>query len=135
MYSTLHKLTITKRLASELEDLDVPSSKKTLLNDSLLFVLACAGQERYGGQLIFDIGYSSKGRHVIVSSKSCHWHPPAGVMSRTRLVVQEDGYYYFQVLLLPKDDGKIDTTDHFLSVCEMMVSWMISKEITNFAQE
>ena len=48
--------------------------------------------------------------------------PSAGSISRTRIVVHEDGSFYFQVLLRSKEAGTMETVDHFLSVCEMMAN-------------
>ena len=52
----------------------------------------------------------------------CHWHPPAGCISQTRIVVHENGTFYFQVLLRSKEAGTMETVDHFLSLCEMMAN-------------
>ena len=91
--------------------------------DKFPAILAFAGQEKYGDVLNFKIGYTTlKGYHIILSSKVCHWHPPAVSMSRIRIVVHEDGNFYFQVLLRSKEAGILETVDHFLSVCEMMAS-------------
>ena len=49
----------------------------------------------------------------------CHWHPPAGAVSRTRVVVHADGSFYFQVLF---QSGKIETIDQFLNLCEMIAN-------------
>ena len=50
--------------------------------------LALAGQAKYDF-LQFDVGCTvTKGAHVIiVGCKVCHWHPPAGSISRTRAAV------------------------------------------------
>ena len=60
--------------------------------------------------------------HVLIRCKVCHWHPPAGSVSQTRIVVYEDGSFYFQVLRHSKEAGTMETIDHFLSVCEMMAN-------------
>ena len=96
------RLVMAKRLASQFEH--VPSAKR-IDSDNFPAVLARAGQKRYGCLLNFETGYTTKGPHVIVTCKSCHWHPPAGTISRTRIVVHEDGTYYFQVLLHSKETG------------------------------
>lgn len=118
---------MAKRLASD-DDVEfeqdelLPSSKREPPKDSFPLLLSRAGRERYGELLNFDMGNSCKGYHVIITCKLCYWHPPAGAVSRTRVVVQEDGHYYFQVLLLTKEEGTITSTDHFLSLCEMMAN-------------
>ena len=121
---------MAKRPASQLEI--VQYSKRTPPLDSFLATLVRAGLEIYGDHLVFDVGYTdSKGCHLIVSCKVCHWHPPAGSISRTRTVVHEDGKFYFQVLLRSKEAGTMETVDHFFIVCEMMAN---VKNNTNFAQ-
>jgi hypothetical protein len=91
--------------------------------DSFPAILSRAGQEKYGDLLNFEIGYTiSKGCHLIVGCNVCHWHPPAGSVSRTRIVVQEDGAFSFQVMLHSKEVGKIETVEHFLNVCDMMAN-------------
>ena len=113
------RLVMAKRLASQFEH--VPSAKR-IDSDNFPAVLARAGQKRYGCLLNFETGCTTKGPHVIVTCKSCHWHPPAGTSSRTRIVVHEDGTYYFQVLLHSKETGRMETVDQFLSACGMMAN-------------
>ena len=61
-----------------------------------------------GEQLNFDLGCTdSQGSHVIVTSKLCHLHPPAGIVSRARILVSEDGTFHFQVLLISKEESKV----------------------------
>lgn len=85
-------------------------------------VLSQSCQEKYGEELNFQLGYSSTGgSHIIVSSKLCHFHPPAGTISCTRLMVHEDGSFNFQVLLQSKEAGKLATVEDFLKVCSMMI--------------
>ena len=43
-------------------------------------------------------------------------------MSRTRIVVAEDGAFDFQVLLMSKEKGKLSTVDEFLALCERMTN-------------
>ena len=112
---------MAKRPGSQLENLH--DSKRVPPPDNFPAILAGAGQEKYGNRLNFEVGCTfSKGHHVIVSCKVCHWHPPAGSISRTRVVVYEDGSFYFQVLLRSKESGTMETVDHFLSVCAMMAN-------------
>ena len=83
--------------------------------------LARAGREKYGEALNFQLGFSALGgSHVAVSSKLCHFHPPAGTISRARVIVQEDGNFNFQILLQSKESGKLETVDEFYRLCEMM---------------
>lgn len=112
---------MAKRLGSQLEN--VQDVKRVPPSESFPAILAQAGQEKYGDLLNFEIGYTpSKGYHVIVGCKVCHWHPPAGSLSRTRTVVYDDGSFDFQVLLRSKQAGTMETVDQFLSVCEMMAN-------------
>ena len=112
---------MAKRPGSQLENLQ--DSKRVPPPESFPAILARAGQEKYGDMLNFEIGYTpGKGYHVIVGCKVCHWHPPAGSVSHARIVVYEDGSFYFQVLLQSKEAGTMETVDHFLSVCEMMAN-------------
>ena len=85
-------------------------------------ILASAGKKKYGDQLNFELGYTDQGSHVTVTSKFCHLHPPAGIVSRTRIVVSEDGTFTFQVLLCCKENGKLTTVDEFLNLCERITS-------------
>ena len=101
---------MAKQLGSQLETL--PGTKRVPSPESFPAILAQAGQEKYGDLLNFEIGYTpSKGYHVTVGCKVCHWHPPAGSISRTRIVVYEDGIFYFQVLLRSKEAGTMETVD------------------------
>ena len=103
---------MAKRPVSQLENMQ--DTKRVPPPDSIPAILAQAGQEKYDDHLNFEVGYTtSKGYHVIVGSKMCHWHPPAGSISRTRTVVHEDGSFYFQVLLRSKEAGTMETVDHF----------------------
>ena len=114
---------MTKRPVSlsQLENLEV--AKRVPPPENFPTLLARAGENKYGGLLHFEVGYTvSKGHHLIVGSKVCHWHPPAGTISRARIVVYEDRSFYFQVLLRSKEAGTMETVDHFLSVCEMMAN-------------
>lgn len=112
---------MSKRPGSQLENSQ--DAKRVPPPDSFPAILARAGQEKYGELLNFEMGYTpSKGYHVIVGCKVCHWHPPAGSVSRTRTIVYEDGSFFFQVLLRSKEAGTMETVDHFLSVCEMMAN-------------
>ena len=91
----------------------LPKKRKTL--NLFKSQLISRGEDQYGGKLNFETGESEKGTHVQVTSILCHHHPPAGTISRTRLLVYEDGTYCFQVLLLSKEDGKI-TIQQFLDL-------------------
>ena len=89
---------MAKRSAIQLENMQ--NAKKMPPPDKFPAILARAGQEKYGDVLNFEVSYTtSKGYHVMVGSKVCHWHPPAGSISRSKIVVHEDGSFYFQVLL------------------------------------
>ena len=90
--------------------------------DSFPAILSRAGREKYGEVLNFEVGYTTKGCHLIVRCSACHWHPPAGPVSRTRIVVYEDGAFIFQVLLYSKEVGRVETVEHFLDVCDMMAN-------------
>lgn len=83
-------------------------------------VLSQTCQEKYEAELNFQLKYSSAGSHIVVTSKLCHFHPPAGIISRARLVVHEDGSFEFQVLLQCKETGNLQTVEDFVKVCNMM---------------
>ena len=113
-------IVMAKRPAIQFKNMQ--NAKKMPPPDKFPAILAQAGQ-KYSDVLNFGVGYTtSKGYHIIVGSKVCHWHPPAGSISRTRIVVHEDGTFYFQVLLCSKEAGTMETDDHFLSVCEIMAN-------------
>ena len=76
---------MAKRPASQLTE-NLQKTKKVAPPDGFLTILARAGQEKYGDHLNFEIGCTSKGYHLIVGCKLCHLHPPAGSISRTRIV-------------------------------------------------
>ena len=100
-----------KRPGSQLENLQ--DVKRVPPPKSFPAILARAEQEKYGN---FDLGYAAlKGYYVVVGCKVCHWHPPAGSVSQTRIIIYKDGSFYFQVLLRSKEAGTMETIDHFLS--------------------
>ena len=82
-------------------------------------ILSRAGKEE---DLNFELSCTESHDLVIVSSKLCHFHSPAGLVSRTRIVVTEDGAFDFQVLLLSKEKGKLSTVAEFLALCERMTN-------------
>lgn len=94
--------------------------------------LTLAGQAKFKDSLHFNVEYkASKGSHLIVYCKVCHWHPQAGSISRTIVAVHEDVSFFLQVLLRSKTVGKIKSVDEFLSVSEMMTNlkgwiWVLS---------
>ena len=112
---------MAKRLA--FPDEESQAKKRAPSTEGFLAVLARKGQEKYGELLSFDVGYTTtKGLHLIVGCKVFHWHPPAGSISRLRLVVYDDESFYFQVMLHSKEIGRIENIDHFLSLCDMMAN-------------
>ena len=119
---------MAKRAAAQDEALSpakrVPTLQSSIVEpDISVGSLALAGQAKYDTSLNFDVGYTAtKGSHLIVGCKVCHWHPPAGSISRTRVVVHEDRSYFFQVLLREKNSGKLQSVDEFLNICEMMAN-------------
>ena len=85
--------------------------------------LAQAGRETFADKLQFDVVSTDKqARLLVVGCKTFHWNPPAGFLSRTRVLVHEDRSYFFQVLLKSKQVGEIETEKQFLSLCEMMAN-------------
>ena len=124
-------LTIAGKSAEYLQEDVLPTSKKattsatlyTTATDSFLARLARAGIEKYLSHLNINTAYTAtKGSHLTVTCKLCHWHPPVGAISRTRLVIHEDGSFYFQVLLDMKQCGVMETCEEFLLICEMMAN-------------
>ena len=81
-------------------------------------------RKKYGDQLNFELGYTDQASHVTVTSKFCHLHPLAGIVSHTRIVivVSEDGIFTIQVLLCCKEDGKLTTVDEFMNLRERITS-------------
>ena len=88
---------MAKRSGSSLDG-SLPATKRTSLHDDLaacpplsLTRLAQAGQRNYDEELQFDVVSTDKpSRLLVVGSKTFHWHPPAGFLSRTRVIV----HYY-----------------------------------------
>ena len=120
---------MAKRSGSSLDG-SLPATKRTSLHDDLaacpplsLTRLAQAGQRNYDEKLQFDVVSTDKpSRLLVVGCKTFHWHPPAGFLSRTRVIVHEDRSYFFQVLLRSQQSGEIQTEDQLLSLCEMMAN-------------
>ena len=123
--SLSRRSTNISRNLSQLENLQ--DAKRVPPPKSFPAILARTGQEKYSDLLNFDLGCTtSKGYHILIGCKvchhlCCHWHPPAGSVSRMRIVVYKDGSFYFQVLLRSKEAGTMETIDHFLSVCKRAV--------------
>ena len=85
--------------------------------------LAQAGRTQFTDKLQFDVVSTDKqARLLVVGCKTLHWNPPAGFLSRTRVLVHEDRSYFFQVLLRSKQVGEIETENQLLSLCEMMAN-------------
>ena len=116
---------MAKRTASqrEADDKDEDEHADTKRPRDFLAVLFETGSEKYGEVLNFELGCTAnKGRHLLVSCKVYHWHPPAGSISRKRLVVQEDNSFSFQVMFHCKESGILEIPEDFLSLCDMMVN-------------
>ena len=119
---------MAKRSGSSLDG-SLPATKRTSLHDDLaacpplsLTRLAQAGQRNYDEKLQFDVVSTDKpSRLLVVGCKTFHWHPPAGFLSRTRVIVHEDRSYFFQVLLRSQQSGEIQTEDQltYVSTCSM----------------
>ncbi len=90
----------------------IPASKRRVVSPG-------AGKVKYGEELNFELGCTdSQGSHVIVTSKLCHLHPPAGIVSRTRIVVSEDVSSAINV----QGRWQLTTTAKFLVLCERITS-------------
>ena len=64
-------LVTAKQLKSELGHAQSPRKVRSPDSDSDPVILARAGQKKFD-KLHFEIGYTSKGYHVVVSCKLCH---------------------------------------------------------------
>ena len=51
------------------------------------------------------------------SRRDLYNHPPLGLVSRVRIVLDQNGKYSFQVLLFSKEEGSINTIDEYLQLC------------------
>ena len=90
----LHVLCCVKNLAAVAAVMAASTSPKrrAVSTEGFPAILASAGKKKYGDQLNFELGYTDQGSHVTVTSKFCHLHPPAGIVSRTRI---KDGTFTF----------------------------------------
>ena len=70
--------------------------------------------------LSFVLGTCSAGNTLCISRRDLHQHPPAGLISRARIVITEDKKYDFQVLLRSKDSGYIDSVEKFTELCSII---------------
>jgi hypothetical protein len=77
------------------------------------------GAQRYPS-LSFVLGNCSAGDTLSISRRDLHQHPPAGLISRVRIVITENKEYDFQVLLRSKESGCIDSFDKFFELCSMI---------------
>ena len=51
-----------------------------------------------------------------------HYNPPAGYISRLRLIVNQEWKYDLQVLLSSSEEtGQLGSTDDFIQLCKQMV--------------
>ena len=57
---------------------------------------------------------------LTVTRKDLYNHPPAGFLSRIRLLVTEDKHYDLQVLMRSKEAGIFELPDKFLDLCSIM---------------
>ena len=122
----LHEQNKRRRTASQrdADDKDEDEHAGPKRPRDFLAVLHETGAEKYGEILNFELGCTAinKGRHLLVSCKVYHWHPPAGSISRKRLVVQEDNSFSFQVIFHCKESGLLENSEYFMSLCDMMVN-------------
>ena len=79
--------------------------------------LEVAGKRQYPG-LVFTSCMDEQGNSALMCSRrELHNHPPLGLISRARIVVNQDGVYNFQVVLFSKEQGSISTVDEYLELC------------------
>lgn len=80
------------------------------------------GESRFSGVLNFFVGCSEQdNHHLVVEKVNLHYHPPAGYVSRLRLIVNEEWKYYLQVLLSSTETGQLGCTEDFIQLCKRMV--------------
>lgn len=75
-------------------------------------------------ELVFVVGSFTVGGEtkaiLTISRKDLHYHPPAGFISRVRLLLTEDKGYDLQILMRSKETGFVDSTDKFLELCSII---------------
>ena len=77
-----------------------------------------AGLDRYP-ELSFEWGTVSGGNCVLTCTRrDLYEHPPLGLVSRAKIVLDERGEYNFQVLLFSKEKGIISTVEEYLALCD-----------------
>lgn len=59
-------------------------------------------------------------KYLVCSQNTLHDHPPAGLVSRARILVSQVGVYEFQILLRTKDKGMITSEEELLHLCGMI---------------
>ena len=82
---TNRRTSMAKRTASQrdADDKDEDEHAGPKRPRDFLAVLHETGAEKYGEILNFELCCTAnKGRHLLVSCKMYHWHPPAGSISR-----------------------------------------------------
>ena len=64
--------------------------------------------------LSFTLGVCNLGACLSIERRDLHCHPPAGLISRVRIVVREDGSFEFEVVMRLKESGSISILNSFL---------------------
>ena len=98
----------SEMIHSSVGESTLQSSKRMKLNVKLQRL----GESKFSGALNFVVGCSEQDdHHLIVEKVKLHCHPPAGYVSRLRLIVNEAWKYDLQVLLSSSETGQLGSTD------------------------
>ena len=59
----------------------------------------------------------AKTKLLVCTQWDLQYHPPAGLLSRIKITLNESGDYDLQVLMISKEKGNVQSCDEFLSIC------------------
>ena len=70
--------------------------------------------------VVCSTALSGSPKCLVCSQNTLHSHPPAGLVSRARIIVSQCGTYEFQVLFITKDKGTVTSEDELHQLCRML---------------
>lgn len=68
-------------------------------------------------ELSFTLGICNYSLCLSITRRNLYCTPPAGLISRVRIVVKEDGKYEFQVVMRIKESGSLKTEEELFELC------------------
>ncbi len=110
---------VGKRGLSSLTTTNDPEPKK--FKPSNVINYRNAGAERFP-DLVFVVCSDIGADVLICTQKDLRRHTPIGLISRVKLIVEEDSRYDFQVIMISKEKGRFNSLEEFLILCEKMTA-------------